>query len=168
MPDCYDLTPVAQPVYAQREANAGGCYTPEQPCGRPKTPDTASLLQRALASSGSTLLTNISQAGSISRAGSISQAGSLSQAGSDPQLQRLPAVPVEVPASKPTAAAAVTAGCLPLAQQSQAASARVLLAAEFGLSSSAMRPVVASGAGMARPEESRAASMGQLSFAHDA
>lgn len=50
-------------------AQAGHCCTPEQqaPTGRPKTPDTAKLLQRALASSsGSALLNTLSQGGASS------------------------------------------------------------------------------------------------------
>lgn len=48
-------------------AEPSHCYTPEpQPplAGRPRTPDTANLLQRALASSGSVLLNSLSQVSS--------------------------------------------------------------------------------------------------------
>ena len=71
-----------QPAHAQREAQEGNCYTPEHqaPFGRPKTPDTANLLQRALASSGSALIS------------------SLSQVSSDPQpCQGVPSVSAEAP-----------------------------------------------------------------------
>ena len=53
-----------QPAHMPTTAQAGSCCTPEPqaPPGRPQTPDTAKLLQRALASSsGSALLNSFSQ-----------------------------------------------------------------------------------------------------------
>lgn len=59
-------------------AQAGSCCTPEQqaPTGRPKTPDTAKLLQRALASSsGTALLNSLSHGASKSHPGRLKPAG---------------------------------------------------------------------------------------------
>lgn len=64
-PDWYALTPVTQPVHMPTAAaQAGSCCTPQHhpPAARPETPDTAKLLQRALASSsGSALLNSLGQ-----------------------------------------------------------------------------------------------------------
>lgn len=85
-----------QPAHAQRAAQEGSCFTPEHqvPIGRPKTPDTANLLQRALASSGSALFS------------------SLGQVSSDSQLpQHLP--PVSAEASGLTAQATAVTAAIP-------------------------------------------------------
>lgn len=64
-PDWYALTPETQPVHMPTAASQGAtCCTPQYhpPAARPETPDTAKLLQRALASnSGSALLNSLSQ-----------------------------------------------------------------------------------------------------------
>lgn len=115
-------------------AQAGHCCTPEQqaPTGRPKTPDTAKLLQRALASSsGSALLNSLSQGGSSSHplrplgvANRSTEAVAGVAARSESAHQPL-AGPIEVPGPR----AALVSTCLSTATADNIKSAAMGLAA---------------------------------------